>query len=152
LNAPRPLFTRRGLESFHATGPTAREHVLSQILEPSYPPGRAWDKPLERAGARFRVAAELNGAEQVICATGFKHGFRDNPLLAQLVDDHDLATHGSWIGLAPDCTVPELTDEERTLALAGVAAQWAYPAADTLVGAKYAARGFLRRVTSCPTR
>lgn len=152
LNAPRPLFTRRGLEGFHATGPSARELVLTRLLEPSYPPGRAWDGPLERAGARFRVAAELNGAEQVICATGFRHGFRHNPLLAQLADEHELETHGSWIGLASDCTVPALTDDGRTLALAGVAAQWAYPAADTLVGAKYAARGFLRRVTTCPTR
>src|SRR5207247_8550219 len=118
----------------------------------SSPAGRAWDGRLGRAGSRFRVAAELNGAEQVICATGFKRGFRHNPLLAQLVDDHGLETHGSWIVLAPDCTVGALTDEERTLAIAGVTAQWAYPAADTLVGAKYAARGFLRRVTACPTR
>jgi len=57
-----------------------------------------------------------------------------------------------WIVLAPDCTVPALSDGTRTLALAGVAAQWAYPAADTLVGAKYAARGFLRRVQACRTR
>jgi cation diffusion facilitator CzcD-associated flavoprotein CzcO len=152
LNAPRALFTRRGLEGFHATGPGAREVVLSRILEPSYPPGRAWDEPLERAGDRFRVAAEVNGAEQVICATGFRHGFRHNPLLAQLANEHELETHGRWIGLAADCTIPALTDDERTLAVAGVAAQWAYPAADTLVGAKYAARGFLRRVTACPTR
>ena len=97
------------------------------------------------------MAAELNGAEQVICATGFKRGFRHDPLLAQLVDDHALATHGNWIELARDCSVPALTDGERTLAIAGVAAQWAYPAADTLVGAKYAARNFLRRVKACPT-
>ena len=64
---------------------------------------------------------------------------------------HRLALLHRWIALAPDCTVPGLTDGTRTLALAGVAAQWAYPAADTLVGAKYAARGFLRRVQACPT-
>jgi len=46
--------------------------------------------------------------------------------------------------------VPALTDTMRTLSLAGVAAQWAFPAADTIAGAKYAAHGFLRRV--CPTR
>jgi cation diffusion facilitator CzcD-associated flavoprotein CzcO len=152
LNAPRQLFSRRGLEGFHATVPEERELVLGRILEPSYPSGRVWDEPLARAGARFRVAAELNGAEQVICATGFKRGYRHNPLLAQLVDDYELETHGDWIALATDCTVPELTGGEGTLALAGVAAQWAYPAADTLVGAKYAARGFLRRVKACPTR
>ena len=31
-------------------------------------------------------------------------------------------------------------------------AQWAFPAADTLVGMKVAARGFRRRIESCPTR
>ena len=38
------------------------------------------------------------------------------------------------------------------LALAGVAAQWAFPAADTIAGAKYAARGFLKRIQRCRTR
>jgi cation diffusion facilitator CzcD-associated flavoprotein CzcO len=151
LNAPRPLFSRRGLEGFHSTGPAERALVLARILEPSYPAGQAWDEPIARAGSRFRVAAELNGAEQVVCATGFKRGFCHNPLLARLVDDHQLETHGSWIALAPDCSIPGLTDRQRTLGLAGVAAQWAYPAADTLVGAKYAARGFLRRLNACPT-
>ena len=44
--------------------------------------------------------------------------------------------------LAPDSTVPALTDDRRTLSIAGVAAQWAFPAADTIAGAKYAARAF----------
>lgn len=150
LNVPRPLFSRRGLAAFHATSPGARCDVLRDLATPSYPPGRAWDEPL--ASPRFSVAAGLNGAEQVICATGFLRGFRHDPLLAQLVDEHGLATHDRWIELAPDCTVPALTGDARTLALAGVAAQWAYPAADTLVGAKYAARGFLRKVQACRTR
>ena len=93
----------------------------------------------------------LNGwAEQVICATGFLHGHRHDPLLARLVEEHDLDTHGQWIVLDADSTVPALTDDERTLSLAGVTAQWAFPAADTIAGAKYAARAFLRRV--CRTR
>ncbi len=54
--------------------------------------------------------------------------------------------------LAPDGTVPALTDATRTLALAGVPAQWAYPAADTLVGMKYVARRFLRKVEACRSR
>jgi hypothetical protein len=98
------------------------------------------------------VARERDGAEQVICATGFLRGFRNDPLLARLVAAHGLETAGRWIVLAPDSTVPALTDEGRTLALAGVAGQWAFPAADTLVGAKYAARGFLRRVQAWRTR
>ncbi len=48
--------------------------------------------------------------------------------------------------------MPALTDATRTLALAGAPAQWAYPGADTLAGARYAAHGFLRRVRACPTR
>jgi hypothetical protein len=47
--------------------------------------------------------------------------------------------------------VPGLTDATRTLSLAGVSGQWAYPAGDTLMGMKYAARRFARRVT-CRTR
>jgi cation diffusion facilitator CzcD-associated flavoprotein CzcO len=152
LNVPRALFSRRGLTGFHATSTPARAGLLAGLLVASYPPGRTWDEPLARAGDRFRVAAEVNGAEQVICATGFRRGFAHDPLLAGLVADHELETRDSWIVLAPDSTVPALTTGERTLSIAGVAGQWAYPAADTLVGAKYAARGFLRRVKACRTR
>jgi hypothetical protein len=88
----------------------------------------------------------------VICATGFRRGFGHDPLLAGLVADHGLETAERWIVLAPDATVPALTDSTRTLALAGAAAQWAFPAADTLAGAKYVAHGFLRRIESCRTR
>jgi hypothetical protein len=94
----------------------------------------------------------VNGADQIICATGFRRGFRHDALLAGLVDACGLETHESWIVLEPDSTVPGLSDASRTLALAGVPAQWAYPAADTIVGAKYAARRFLRRIRSCRTR
>jgi len=152
LNLPRALFSRRGLAGYHATAPPERAVLLAGLLQPSYPPGREWDEPLERAGKRFTIAAEVNGAEQVICATGFTQGFRHDPLLARLVADHGLETRDRWIVLAPDSTVPKLTDENRTLSIAGVAGQWAYPGADTLVGARYAARGFLRRVKACRTR
>jgi cation diffusion facilitator CzcD-associated flavoprotein CzcO len=153
LNVARPLFSKRGLAGFHATGPEERARLLRSFSAPSYPPGAAWDRPLERAAreGRFRVEQAVDGAEQVICATGFVRGFRHDPLLARLVETHHLETHDRWIALAPDSTVPALTDGTRTLSLAGVAAQWAYPAADTLMGMKYAARRFARRVT-CPTR
>ena len=150
LNLPRPLFTRRGLASFHGTARDERVGLLRAYSAPSYPPGREWDEPLRTP--RFRVAAELNGAAQIICATGFRRGFAENPVLARLVSEHGLETADRWIVLAPDSTVPALTDETRTLALAGVHAQWAFPAADTLVGAKYAARGLLHRVDRCRTR
>jgi cation diffusion facilitator CzcD-associated flavoprotein CzcO len=154
LNVPRHYFSRRGLAGFHRLTPRERVERLRSLLVPSYPAGRKWDEPLlsaEREG-RFRIEASLNGSEQVICATGFRQGFARDPLLARLVDEHGLETAESWIVLAPDSTVPALTDDTRTLALAGVPAQWAFPAADTLVGAKYAAHGFLARIRSCRTR
>jgi cation diffusion facilitator CzcD-associated flavoprotein CzcO len=152
LNVPRPLFSKRGLASFHTASIERRSATLRELTTPSYPVGRAWDEPLRAAerDGRFRVEREVNGAPQVITATGFKHGFRNDPLLSDLADAHGLETHDHWIVLAPDSTVPALTDEARTLSLAGVAAQWAFPAADTIAGAKYAARGYLRRV--CRTR
>jgi hypothetical protein len=154
LNVARPLFTKRGLSSFRATPASERAALLRGYGEPSYPPGRGWDEPLERAEreGRFRVEPVLNGAEQVICATGFQRGFEHDLLLFRLASEHKLETEDRWIVLADDSTVPTLTDATRTLALAGVSAQWAFPAADTLVGMKVAARGFRRRIESCPTR
>ncbi len=154
LNVPRPLFTKRGLTPFYAASRERRAELLRQLGEPSYPPGRGWDAPLEQAQreGRFRVGHDVDGAEQVICATGFRQGFRHDPLLARLVEEHGLETEAVWIVLADDSTVPGLTRKGRTLALAGAPGQWAFPAADTLVGMKVAARRFRRRVESCPTR
>jgi len=154
LNVPRPYFSRRGLAGFHRLSPRERVERLRVLLVPSYPPGQRFDGPLARATAegRFRVEASPNGTEQVISATGFLRGFAHDPLLARLVAEHDLETAERWIVLTPDSTVPALTDATRTLALAGVPAQWAFPAADTLAGAKYAAHRFLARIRSCRTR
>ena len=154
LNLPRPLFSKRGLSAFHRTAPIERAALLSRLGEPSYPPGREWDEPIQRATreGRFRVAASLDGEAQVICATGFRRGFEQDVLLRRLVDEHDLETEGRWIALAPDATIDALSDETRTLSLSGAPASWAYPAADTLVGMKYVARRFLRRVKACRTR
>ena len=154
LNVPREYFSRRGLGPFHRLGRDERIGRLRSLLAPSYPPGRRFDEPLSRAAeeGRFRVEHSVNGTVQVIAATGFVRGFRSDPLLARLVADHGLATADHWIVLADDATVPELTDGTRTLALAGVAAQWAFPAADTLAGARYVGHGFLTRVRACRTR
>jgi cation diffusion facilitator CzcD-associated flavoprotein CzcO len=153
LNLPRPLFTKRGLASFHATSRPERVAVLGRFAEPSYPRGREWDEPIDQARreGRFRVAESVDGELQIICATGFRAGFEHDPLLQRLVDDHGLDVEGRWIVLAPDATVPALADESRTLSLSGAPAQWAYPAADTLVGMKYVAHRFLRRVETCRT-
>jgi hypothetical protein len=147
LNVPRPYLSRRGLSSFHRASADHRAATLRELLAPSYPPGREWDAPLE--SGRFSVEARVNGADQVVCATGFTRGYEHDPLLRRLVEEHELATADRWIALAPDSTVPGLTDSSRTLAIAGVAGQWAYPAADTLMGARYAAHGFVSR---CRTR
>jgi cation diffusion facilitator CzcD-associated flavoprotein CzcO len=154
LNVPRQLFSRRGLSRYHATTRDERADVLGRLLAPSFPPGKTWDEPLARAArdGRFRVASSVDGEAQVICATGFVTGARQDRLLRTLIEEHGLETCDRWLVVAEDCTVPSLTTAERTLGVAGVAAQWAYPAADTLVGMKYAARSFLRRVRKCPTR
>jgi cation diffusion facilitator CzcD-associated flavoprotein CzcO len=154
LTVSRDLFSRRGLADYQATGATRRVEVLEQLLTPSYPAGREWDEPIERAEheGRFRVAASVNGEAQVICATGFLNSVAHDPLIAALAHDHGVETRDRWLVLGNDCTVPSLTDDARTLSVTGVLAQWAYPAADTLVGMKYAARSFLRRVEACRTR
>lgn len=80
-----------------------------------------------------------------MCATGFRRGFRQDPLLRRLASEHGLAAANGWLVLDDDATVPALSDESRTLAVSGVHAQWTYPAADTLMGMRYVAHGFLRR-------
>ena len=152
LNVPRPFFSKRGLAAYHAATNERRAATLRELSTPSYPEGPGWDEPVraaEREG-RFRVEASPNGSDQVIAATGFKQGFHHDALLADLVEAHDLAAHDRWIVLDSDSTVTALTDETRTLSIAGVAAQWAFPAADTIAGAKYAAHRFRRR--ACRTR
>ncbi len=153
LNVPREYLSRRGLAAYQRLGPGERAARLKALLVASYPAGAAWDQPLRQAEAegRFRVESSINGSEQVICATGFQHGFAHDPLLSGLVVDHGLQTVEGWIVLDPDSTVPGLTDDSRTLALAGAPAQWAFPAADTLAGARYVGHGFLRRIRACRT-
>src|SRR5262249_50313376 len=97
-------------------------------------PGREWDEPL--ASGSFSIEPHVNGAAQVICATGFLRGCPHDLLLAALVDSGELVFDGRLM-LAPDSTIRELTDERRTLGVAGVAGQWAYPAADGGVGREH---------------
>jgi glycine/D-amino acid oxidase-like deaminating enzyme len=147
LNVPRPYLSRRGLAAFHGAPDEERAATLRDLLRPSYPPGRAWDEAT--SSDRFSIEAHVNGADQVVCATGFLRGVEHDPLLRTLVEEHDLRTVDGMLALAPDSTVPELTDDARTLAVSGAAGQWAYPAADTLMGARYAAHRFAGR---CRTR
>jgi len=141
LNVPRPYLSRRGLARFHRLDDAARAAELRELLAPSIPPGRVWDPPAPEP--------HVNGADQIVCATGFLHGVAHDRLLGPLAAEHDLPVVDGRLVLAPHATVPGLTDAERTLAVAGVAAQWAYPAADTLMGARFVAHAFARR---CRTR
>jgi cation diffusion facilitator CzcD-associated flavoprotein CzcO len=137
LNLPRHLFTRRGLAAYHRLDPRSRISFLRELSAPSYPPGREWDVPVH-------VTQQVpDDADQIICGTGFVHGVAHESLLASL------PRQGEWLELAPDATVPSLTDGTRTLAVSGVHAQWAFPAADTLAGMRYVAHRFVRR---CRTR
>jgi hypothetical protein len=115
-------------------------------------PGSKAQIPAERAHRLASVPGLVPGTDsglQIVCATGFKRGFRHDPLLRRLADESALASANGWLLLDDDATVPALTDDTRTLALSGIHAQWAYPAADTLMGMRYVAHNFLRR---CRTR
>ena len=52
-----------------------------------------------------------NGAEQVICATGFRAAGSTTRCLPTSSTAHALETYERWIVLAPDSTVPALTDD-----------------------------------------
>jgi hypothetical protein len=138
LNLPRPFFTKRGLDEYRAGD---RAAFLRAFSGPSYPEELQLDVDV--------AAAVPDDAETVVCATGFLRGYRHDPLLAALADEHELDTDDQWLVLADDAAVPALTDATRTLALSGVHAQWAFPAADTLAGMRWVAHRFLRR---CRTR
>jgi hypothetical protein len=138
LNLPRPLFTKRGLDEYRRGD---RAAFLRAFSTPSYPRELHLDVPV--------APAVPDDAEQVVCATGFLRGYAHDPLLARLVDQHALATVDGLLVLDDDATVPGLTDDTRTLAVSGVHAQWAFPAADTLSGMRWVAHRFLRR---CRTR
>ena len=124
LNVPRPLFSKAGLASFHASERRERTRLLTRFGELSHPPGREWDEPIECAEreGRFRVAESVDG-EARSSARRVSTRFRARPAVARGMHDHGLDTERRWIVLAADGTVPALTDGQRTLALAGAPAQ-----------------------------
>ena len=108
LNVPAAalLASRPRAPSTPRRRPSGRR-CCDTLLAPSYPPGRGWDEPLERARARFRVEAEVNGAD----ADHLRHRFparvrRTSRCSRGSSPSTRLETHGDWIVLAPDCTVP----------------------------------------------
>src|SRR5678815_5012586 len=103
LNLPRPFFTKRGLDEYRAGD---RAAFLRAFSTPSYP---------EELQVDVDVAPGVpDDAETVVCATGFLRGYRHDPLLASLVDEHRLDTADRWVVLDDDATVPALTDATRT--------------------------------------
>ena len=148
-------FSRRGLAraSTPRRRPSARRSSAA-LLAPSYPPGREWDEPLERAGRAVpgRGGGERRRAGDLRDRLPARASAHD-PLLARLVAEHGLETHGHWIVLAPDCTVPG-AHGRRADALARRGRRRSGPTRPPTrsSGAKYAAHGFLRRVQACRTR
>jgi cation diffusion facilitator CzcD-associated flavoprotein CzcO len=134
LNLPRPLFTKRGLDEYRHGD---RAALLTSFSTPSFPRELQLDVPV--------ASTVPDDVDQVVCATGFLRGYVHDALLARLVADHGLETAGPWLVLDDDATIAALTDAHRTLAVAGVHAQWAFPAADTLAGMRWVAHCFLRR-------
>ena len=145
LNVPRAAASR-------AAGSTASTGRRRRARRPSCArcsrrrtrPGARWDEPLARARrGRFRVEPQLNGAEQVICATGFRRGFAARPAARaarRRARARDATSAGSCS--TPDCDGARPHGRARGRSpLAGVRRSGRFPAADTLVGAKYAARG-----------
>ena len=125
-----------------ASPPSERARRCATLLAPSYPPGRDWDAPLVRPSASDvpRRAATSTAPTQVICATGFRTAAGTIRCLRDSSTTHELETH-------------DRLDRARTrLDRSGAHRRRAHavarrrrrpvgvPAADTIAGAKYAAR------------
>ena len=144
LNVPaRVLLAARPRGVPPARPARARGAAARRCSRRRIPPGAHVGRAARaRGGARGASAssASVNGAEQVICATGFLRGFQHDPLLAR-ARRRARARDGRRLdrartGLRP---CPALTDDTRTLALAGVAGAVGLP------GRRHARRRAVRR-------
>jgi hypothetical protein len=81
----------------------------------------------------------------MIGATGFMPGWQAHEILRRMVEAGALEVDASIPILDDDCSIPALTNAGRTVAIAGSLAGWAFPAADSFAGMKYAARRFALR-------
>ena len=156
LNVARPFFTKRGLAGVpRGAARTACASSCASFGAPSYPPGRSWDEPLERAAreGRFRVERDLNGRRAGHLRDGLSARLRARPA-ARAASSPSTGSRPRSAGSCWPTTRPSRRSPTRRArsSLAGVPAQWAFPAADTLVGMKFAARSFRTRVERCPTR
>ena len=85
------VFSKRGLAASTAWPRRARARCCATLRQPSYPPGREWDEPLDGADARGtlprRSSSQLNGRRagdlrDRVPSAAAEH----DPLLADLVD------------------------------------------------------------------
>lgn len=177
LSAPRCSFTHPWLDQYHALDATGRAEVLAGLARGSYLRSGSWKRVLDdgetsgrlrwrvgevteirRAGAGAAVVIhdpehggmETLQADMVIAATGFASGWRKYDVLRALVSEYGLQTQDSHLMLADDCSVPGLSTDRSVLSVTGPAARWAFPAADSFAGMKYAARRFTRQALDEP--
>jgi len=175
LNAPRCLFNAAGLDDYRRLPPEGRLAVLRQLGLGSYPWRLGWERQLWRARRQGRlreyagelqavrahkgrlalaltdVAGENGGqktliVDRLVAATGFIGEACAHPLIAQLVTDYALPLVAGHLLVADDMTLPPLSRPDSVLAVSGMLARWAYPAADSFAGMKVAARAFARQV------
>ncbi len=175
LNVPRCLFNAAGLDAYRRLPPEGRLAVLRQLGTGSYPWRPSWERQLWQARRQGRLreyAGELqavrahegrlalglagtvgeNGgqrtliADRLVVATGFIGEACAHPLVARLVADYALPLVAGHLPVADDMTLPPLSRPDSVLAVSGMLALWAYPAADSFAGMKVAARAFARQV------
>jgi hypothetical protein len=177
LSAPRCAFVAPWLDWYHALEPVERMAALRQAGQASFRMGPGWRREIKRArlagrlelsvgevvglerGGDGSVAARIREAEtgesrtvtagMVVAATGFISDWDRYGVLERLVGEYGLATRAGYLVLVDDCSVPDLSRPDSVLMLSGPTARWAYPAADSFAGMKYAARRFSARVLRC---
>ena len=153
LNVPRPFFSKRGLAVYHALSNEQRAAKLRELSAPSFPPGPAWDEPLvagrarrplpRRARPERRRAGDLrDGLPPRLPRGSAPRAARRRP---RSRDGRPLDRPRERL----DRPVAHRRHAARSRSPASPR-QWAFPAADTIAGAKYAARAYLRRI--CRTR
>ena len=149
LNVPREYFSRAGSPASTGSRRGSAPRACASCSRRRIRRGGSFDEPLERAAreGRFRVEQSVNGSAQVICATGFLRGFAHDPLLAR-ARRRARARDGRRLDRARRRTrrSPALTDETRTLALAGAAR------AVGVSRGRHARRRALRRATDSSER
>jgi hypothetical protein len=171
LSAPRCCFSSPWLDRYQGMDRTARAAVLAELGVASYPRRASWTRDLSaaRRAGRFtdavgeveslqteadRIVVQIRGADgvrtetvdRVIAATGFRTSWVEHPLMRDLVASGGMEVDESIPVLADDCSIPGLTGEGFSVGVSGPLARWAFPAADSFAGMKYAGRRFSERV------